>query len=147
MPPSRRDKHASAWQRRNEQARALGYRNYYDYRVHGYGDQPPGPIRISEAVRAERRGHSEEAFRAFVRNLEPGDEVMLADHIRFVEKQGTRYGPIEFQVIPEDPERDVEIVKMPPMTRAALADLVAELDAQGAVLTPVPSLDVRRLYR
>lgn len=147
MPPSRRSKHSAEWQRRDEKARALGYQSYYDYRLHDYGRQPPGPLELTESERAERRGHVEEAatYRAFLAYLQPGDEVMLADHIRYVEKTGTRYGPIEFQVIPEDPERDVELFTVPALTHAAIADLIGELEDLDVVMTPVPSLDVRRL--
>ncbi len=32
---------SSAWERRNAKARALGYKNYWDYRTHGYGAAAP----------------------------------------------------------------------------------------------------------
>lgn len=148
MPPSRRSKHSAAQARRDEKARALGYQSYYDYRLHDYGRQPPGPLELTPDERAQRRGHVEEAssYRDFLAYLRPGDEVMLADHIRYVQKSGTRYGPLEFQVIPEDPERPTVRLTIPHLTRAAIRDLVGELEDEGAVLTPVPSLDVRRLY-
>ena len=147
MPPSRRSKHSAAQARRDEKARALGYQSYYDYRLHDYGRQPPGPLELTPDERAERRGHVEEAssYRDFLSYLRPGDEVMLADHIRYIQKSGTRYGPIEFQVIPEDPEREVELFTVPTLTHAAIRDLIAELEDLDVVMTPVPSLDVRRL--
>lgn len=46
------------WQRRNEAARAKGYKNYYDYRAHGYGrDAPDAPRATGERLR-RLRGHA-----------------------------------------------------------------------------------------
>lgn len=45
------------WQARNERAQALGYRNYYDYRVHDYGRQPPGRP-VDTSIRQSTRGHA-----------------------------------------------------------------------------------------
>lgn len=45
---------SSSWERRNDRARALGYRNYYDYRAHDFGRSR---AKLSgEALRAAR-GH------------------------------------------------------------------------------------------
>lgn len=46
------------WQRRNAAARAKGYKNYYDYRAHGYGKEPPEAPRPRGEVLRRRRGHS-----------------------------------------------------------------------------------------
>lgn len=46
---------SEAYERRNARARALGYRNYYDYRIHGYGREPPGAP-VDPEARAERMG-------------------------------------------------------------------------------------------
>jgi hypothetical protein len=45
------------WQRRNARARALGYRNYYDYRIHEYGRLPPSEPSPPGQRRAQLRGH------------------------------------------------------------------------------------------
>ncbi len=48
---------ATKWDARNERARDLGYRNYYDYRAHGYGrDAPTQPAARGEDL-ARLRGH------------------------------------------------------------------------------------------
>ncbi len=48
---------SSAWEARNARARSLGYRNYYDYRVHGYGaDAPDAPAATGERL-SRLRGH------------------------------------------------------------------------------------------
>lgn len=45
------------WHRRNEKARALGYKNYYDYRAHEYGRRPPEAPRARGAELRRLRGH------------------------------------------------------------------------------------------
>lgn len=48
---------SSAWERRNARARALGYRNYYDYRVHDFGRQPASAPAATGEDLARLRGH------------------------------------------------------------------------------------------
>lgn len=43
--------------RDNARAQALGYRDYYDYRVHGYGAVPPGEP-VTPEMRRAYRGHA-----------------------------------------------------------------------------------------
>lgn len=45
---------SAAWERRNEAARARGYKNYYDYRMHRYGRSPE---RVSGDEAEQLRGH------------------------------------------------------------------------------------------
>lgn len=51
----------SRWERRNAKARELGYRNYYDYRKHGYGAQPP------EEKPTRRAPYGKAAFKRLLR--------------------------------------------------------------------------------
>lgn len=46
------------WQARNERARQAGYKNYYDYRVHGYGKEPPAAPRPTGERLRRLRGHA-----------------------------------------------------------------------------------------
>lgn len=46
---------SSSWEKRNAAARAKGYRSYYDYRKHGYGERPPGEP-VDRPVAAQRSG-------------------------------------------------------------------------------------------
>lgn len=48
---------SSSWERRNARARAAGYRNYYDYRAHGFGAKPPDAPRARGEELARLRGH------------------------------------------------------------------------------------------
>lgn len=49
---------SSYWERRNERARAAGYKNYYDYRAHGYGATPPEAERFKGERLRRLRGHA-----------------------------------------------------------------------------------------
>ena len=48
---------AQSWADRNAQAQSLGYRNYYDYRVHDYGNMPPGEPGATGELLDRLRGH------------------------------------------------------------------------------------------
>lgn len=63
------------WQRRNEAARAKGYKNYYDYRAHGYGAEPPAAPRATGERLRRLRGH---ASRAGLEQLVRSGRVELA---------------------------------------------------------------------
>lgn len=67
---------ASAWERRNERARALGYRNWYDYRVHDYGRLPPDwePLKGEpRQIAAGKRGQDR-----LMRQIGSGNVEMIA---------------------------------------------------------------------
>lgn len=49
---------AGYWQRRNARAKALGYRNYYDYRAHDNGRIPPEQPALKGAELTRARGHA-----------------------------------------------------------------------------------------
>lgn len=65
---------SSSWDKRNAAARAKGYRNYYDYRVHRYGALlPQEPVREDERLRlAGKRGPA-----ALRRTLRQPDRIAL----------------------------------------------------------------------
>lgn len=97
-------------------------------------------------TRQEARGHVDEAQRSFLRYIKEGDTVMLADHIETVKRRPNgRWDLIEKQVVPEDPKRKVRTFKLRGLTDARLANMIRDELARGAVLTPTPSLDQRRL--
>lgn len=49
---------STSWQRRNDRARSLGYRNFYDYRAHDYGKLPPSAPRLRGGELRVARGHA-----------------------------------------------------------------------------------------
>lgn len=60
----------SAWEKRNRAAKAKGYRNYYDYRIHDYGKRPPDEP-VQKGQRAEKAGsHSKAAFKRLLKKPE-----------------------------------------------------------------------------
>lgn len=62
---------SAGWERRNEAARARGYRNYYDYRMHRYGARPADePIPRGEAGYRLRGQHGPAALRLQLRKPE-----------------------------------------------------------------------------
>lgn len=69
-----RKKKETAWQRRNREAQAKGYRNYYDYRIHDYGKRPPAEP-VQKGKRARKSGAHTAA--AFKRALKTPDRLSL----------------------------------------------------------------------
>ncbi len=109
----------------------------YQRRIRRYQERHPG------SSKAEAGGRARSAFLAYIRE---GDVVMLADHISRipVDAQG-RIGPFSKQVVPESERRRVRVFRIPRLTPAALRRLIEQELLRGAVLSPVPSLDQRRL--
>lgn len=46
------------WQGRNRKAQAQGYKDWYDYRMHGYGATPPSAPRPTGERARQLRGHA-----------------------------------------------------------------------------------------
>jgi len=77
---------SAGWQRRNELARAKGYRNYYDYRMHRYGVRPPEEeIPRGEAGYRLRGQHGPAALRLLL--LRP-ERIALVVEIPEANKKG-----------------------------------------------------------
>ena len=132
--------------RDNERARALGYRSYYDYRLHGSGRIPPdqAPPARGTPERAALRGHR--GLADFERSLRPGDVILLPDGLASIGKTSTgAYSRIRVLVIKEDGSEQRFTIR-----RATYQRMVAMLNtaaAAGAIFSPAPSLDLRRLVR
>lgn len=132
---------ASAWAKRNARARALGYRNYYDYRAHGYGSRPAAePAFRGEKLR-QLRGHASGADLAAA--ARPGDLIVATMGSR--DSQG-RYRSIDILLVGADgDDQEFQIRQRHQLTRDYLTALVADLEAAGAIFSPAPSLDLRRI--
>lgn len=136
-------------QARNRRARALGYKSYYDYRIHDNGRIPPGRPPIPKGERADIRGHGS-GSRGFLRKLGEGDLIMLSDLISAVETYVDRRGVERFRdyektVVPDRGRRWKWTFRR--QTREELRQLIIDEQAKGATFTLAPSLDQRRLLR
>lgn len=140
--------HSAAYERRDARARDLGYRSYYHYRISGYGKIPP----TAEPPKGERlRKLSGKAGRAaFLASLGEGDLIIMPQGLSGVEyDDDARGGEGAY----------VEIVKLVisgstgadrtfylrNLTRDELVTTIAEEERRGAIFSPSPSLDQRRL--
>lgn len=133
-------------ERDNARARALGYASYYDYRLHGSGRIPPdqAPPAPGTAERARARGHR--GIRDLERSLRSGDVVILPDGLASIGKDARgNYTRIRVLVVKEDGREQRFTI-----SRAKYERMVKMLDrasAAGAIFSPAPSLDLRRLVR
>lgn len=136
---------SSAYQRRNERARAAGFRNYYDQRVRGgVARARPDVAAPSGAELARARGHRGTAD--LIRTLRPGDVIVVPDGLPDIRKdQRGRYAKIEVLVLRGDGSTDRFTMRR--KTYDQMAGVLEKIAAKGAMFSPSPSLDLRRLVR
>lgn len=138
----------TAYQKRNRRARAAGYRNYYDFRLHDNGRLPPGPLELSGEERARRRGHRGTAD--FVLSLGEGDLIVMPMGLSsIVYDENARRGVGAYEEIVKTViyarsgrERTFALRNL---TRDELVATIREEQRRGAIFSPSPSLDQRRL--
>lgn len=136
------------YERRNERAKMLGYRSYYDYRLHDNGRLAPGPIQLTAETRARRRGHRSTGD--FLQSLREGDLIVMPQGISSVVFDENRrggqgaYEEIVKTVIYARNGRE-RTFALRNLTRAELIEAIREEQRRGAIFSPAPSLDQRRL--
>lgn len=132
--------------RDNARARALGYASYYDYRLHGSGRIPastPAPAKGS-AERAAARGHR--GIRDLERSLRPGDVIILPDGLSSIGKdRRDNYTRVRVLVVKDDGREQRFTISRAKYER--MVKLLERASAAGAIFSPSPSLDLRRLVR
>lgn len=130
--------------RDNVRARGLGYKDYYDFRLHDMGRIPPD-VDVSQLTpeeRARRRGHR--GVTDFLRGLEPGDVLIVPDGLSAIKKdEKGRFMQVRKLVIKDDGREQRFTLR-----RVSYQRMVEIIEAErkaGAVWSPTPSLDQRRL--
>lgn len=143
-PPASSSGSSSAYQRRNERARSLGYRNYYDYRIHNHGRTPPDAAAPTGADRARLRGHR--GTEDLLRTLKPGAVIVVPEGLQSIPKDAKgRYSKIEVLVLREDGRSERFTIRRASYDR--VVKILERMAAAGAMFSPAPSLDLRRLAR
>lgn len=148
MARPRKEPASPAYQKRDARARRLGYRNYYDYRLHDNGKLPPGPLVLSPEQRRRRRGHV--GRQAFLASLREGDLIIMPFGVSSVvfdpklRKGQGAYLEIVKLVISASNGRE-RTYSLRRLTRDELVETIAEEQRRGAIFSPAPSLDQRRL--
>lgn len=125
--------------RANARAQSLGYRNYYDYRIHGYGIIPPAE-RISGEQLARARGHRSASD--LKRDVGPGDVVSVWTYGPR-DKEG-RYQWVDILLLDASGRERIYRLRGSKITARNLDKIAQAVDAAGAVVSPAPSLDIRR---
>ena len=126
--------------RDNERARAAGYRDYYDFRTHGYGAIPPGEP-VSGAALRLARGHASASD--FEREVGDGSLVLVGELER---GRGGRYTKVVVTVIDLEGRERNYVLRGKALTQAMLARLADAAIANGATISPTKSLDLRTIY-
>lgn len=130
----------ATWEERNQQARTAGYRNYYDYRIHGYGKIAPDQPVTGETL-ARARGHRSRAD--FYRTIESGDVISIWG--LGPRNQSGQYKWVDLLVQKDNGEEKLFRLRSNQITADELDKLVSSVESTGAILSPGPSLDIRRL--
>jgi hypothetical protein len=125
---------------RNARARALGYKGYYDYRAHDNGRIPPSRARVTGDALAKARGHRSRADLI----ADSRDGLLTVERTERDQKTG-RITKVDLLLIDKDGKEKRYTLRRNQLTTKALARLVEDLDAQGVIFSPSPSLDLRRL--
>lgn len=132
-------------------ARRLGYRSYYDYRLHAFGQLPPG-FRIAPFEVSYLRGHKGgyAARIRFLLSLGEGDLILLPYGLSSVEfDEDARKGVgayvevVKTVLDVEDGSEREYTLRM--LTRDEMIATIEEEQRRGAIFSPSPSLDQRRL--
>lgn len=122
---ARKRDYRAEYARRQERARQLGHKGYYQRRV-------AGAERGTEAFQ-RARGHRGRAD--LVRSLRPGDLVGIEPSTSARDKQG-RWTRVVINVIGEDgAEREYTLTKAQ-LTDEKLRALIGAIDAAGAIQSP-----------
>lgn len=135
---ARKRDYAAEYARRQKRARALGFESYYERRTRG----TPGAAKPSREQLAIRRGHR--SSRDLVRELREGD-LILCDITNVRWNEGRQwFNLIEKTVIPASlgPHREYTLRRV---SRERLRRLIDQEIAKGAIFSPNPSQDQRRL--
>lgn len=128
--------------KRNENARTLGYRNYYDYRIHNHGRIPPSSPAPRGEARERLRGHRGPAD--LLERLTPGSHVTVHGWER--DAATGRYRVVELDLLDDETgQHTIFKLRGYHLKRANLREFVEQLQAAGASLAAGGSLDVRRL--
>ena len=117
------------YQRRNQRARALGYRSYYDYRVHDNGRIPPDRPALSGEARQRARGHRSE--RDLVGAVHGGSLVMSFGGTRNRLGQWDR---VDVIVVQPDGKEMTFVLRGKSLRRDRLEALLDVLESRGAAV-------------
>lgn len=127
-----------AYVARNLRAQALGYRNYYDYRIHGHGTVPPDRPAPTGETRQRLRGHRGPAD--LLRTNLDGALLTVTDHSER-DSQG-RYRWVELTVVDARGRQRTYRLSGRSLQGDRLQRTISAAQAAGGVLSPSPSLDL-----
>lgn len=130
---------SAAWERRNAQARAAGYRNYYDYRVHNYGARPAREP-VDPASRDLLRGHRSRAD--LDRMISSGRVLTITPLTGDRSSRSGQYRWVEMLVVTVDGRTITYRLRGQQASRSALGGLAGTIGGAGIPFLPNPSLDV-----
>ena len=129
----------------NARARGLGYKDYYDYRIHDNGRIPPGEPPLSGSERSRARGHAGRAD--FLRFIRANPDVYVLP-VGLERRANGQWERIHIAVIlPDGSERHYYLRSRPgtasdPTSQRNLEALRDELQAAGIYWVAAPSIDV-----
>lgn len=131
---------SASWNRRNYAAKALGYKNYYDYRVHDNGRLPPAAP-VTGQLRRRNRGHRSAAdFERRLRSTRNPVRQVLP--VGLERGPGGRYERILVAVLLDDGSQVDYILRGKQASEVNLRRLRRVLDDAGIHYQEAPSIDV-----
>jgi hypothetical protein len=128
------------WERRNARARDLGYRNWYDYRIHDYGRLPPAAPRLQGEQAATARGHRGEAH---LHRAIAGRRIELISVFPVGPRNSEgQWQEVELVTVDSQGNQRTYILKGEHLDPVYLGQLKAAIDTAGIGYIASPSLDI-----
>lgn len=128
--------------RDNARARSLGYRDYYDYRIHNYGRVPASAPAPTGEARTRLRGHRSAAD--LERLISSGRAELLLLNVSRRDPQG-KIREVEVMVTTSDGEQRIYRLRGRAVTPDALRGLQAAVDDGPDTMLVVGSPGARKL--
>lgn len=136
---------ASRWENRNARARTLGYKNYYDYRAHGYGATPPKAPRATGERLAALRGHRSAA--GLNRLSRSGRVELVKVNPGARDPKTGQWSTAEVTLTLDDGSERTFRLRGSQLERFRMRRLYLDLDRGGATVLDSPSLDLFQRFQ
>jgi hypothetical protein len=136
---NKRARSVNAYRRRTLRAVRLGYKSYYDYRTHNYGELPPEQ-KVTPALRERLRGHR--SYRDLVHALERLPAGAIVAPVGLNRDSDGRWRGVSFLILYPDGREKEFLLRGRQASEQALKGLRDLLQELGIGWLSAPSLDV-----
>lgn len=128
------------WQVRNANARAKGYKSYYDYRAHDYGRIAPSLPRLSGERLRKARGHT--GYSDLLQQVRAGRVEILSQTPGERDSASGQYSDVTVDVVLTDGSQRSYTLRGKDLRGDRIDTLRGAVSAAGSDIYTNPSLDI-----